>query len=100
MGFAARGEEWEEAQSHPPPFGAAPLPAATAAAVSEPEPDSSAHDDPARIPVGAVLVIQGLAQTHANVDEVESRSGDASPRTRIDVASLDQQARMIGNLLT
>jgi hypothetical protein len=44
--------------------------------------------------VGAVLVIQGLAQTHANLDE----TGGASPQ--IDLSSLDQQARMIGNLLT
>lgn len=44
--------------------------------------------------MGAVLVIQGLAQTHANLDE------SGGPNPRVDSSSLDQQARMIGNLLT
>lgn len=69
-----------------------------------PEPSTNATtDSPAAeeegngIPVGAVLVIQGLAQTHAHA--VEGAEND-SQSPAVDIASLDQQARMIGNLLT
>ncbi|BEI84892.1 hypothetical protein CcaverHIS002_0502930 [Cutaneotrichosporon cavernicola] len=67
---------------------------------SSPQPHTPANEaspppeDEGRIPVGAVLVIQGLAQTHANLDET------GGPNPQVDLTSLDQQARMIGNLLT
>ncbi|CAK9781329.1 hypothetical protein CC85DRAFT_282855 [Cutaneotrichosporon oleaginosum] len=51
-------------------------------------------EEEGRIPVGAVLVIQGLAQTRANHDET------GGSHSQVDLPSIDQQARMIGNLLT
>lgn len=65
----------------------------SAPADAQPAP-AGEESESSRIPVGAVLVIQGLAQTHANVD------ASGRPERRVDVPSLDQQARMIGNLLT
>lgn len=65
----------------------------TTPSTTQPAPPSE-ESESTRIPVGAVLVIQGLAQTHANVD------ASGRPERRVDVPSLDQQARMIGNLLT
>ncbi|WWD19344.1 hypothetical protein CI109_103803 [Kwoniella shandongensis] len=75
-----------------------------------------------RVPAGAVLVIQGLAQTHTHPSEGESSNGRSSqtPRSRrssegsastgpsqqqqqseeSSSTSLDTQARMIGGLLT
>jgi len=174
MGFASPSrngsDEWEEQTPSRTASTATFGPGAAAAPLAPPASEDtspSSADDPARIPVGAVLVIQGLAQTHANIDEsvdqsapsaslggagssslgLGSSSGSASgsgssglgasgasgsgsnstrrramseaaieltrtglapptaapqqpPRSRIDVASLDQQARMIGNLLT
>ncbi|KAL1407759.1 hypothetical protein Q8F55_007193 [Vanrija albida] len=79
--------------SAPDPAPAAASPTSTPAAGAATDASGS---DVARIPVGAVLVIQGLAQTHANLDEEEAaRRGQT-----LDTPSLDQQARMIGNLLT
>lgn len=86
MGFATPSSsedltEPNEPQENTTPSTAQPAPA-------------SEESESTRIPVGAVLVIQGLAQTHANVD------ASGRPERRVDVPSLDQQARMIGNLLT
>ncbi|TXT09201.1 hypothetical protein VHUM_02675 [Vanrija humicola] len=87
MGFSSGGHS---SASEAAPVAAVPEPPTPGATA----PPSST--DVARIPVGAVLVIQGLAQTHANLDEEEA----ARRGTALDTPSLDQQARMIGNLLT
>lgn len=89
MGFAAP-ERSPSSTSIPTTSSPAPQPATTPAAADAPP----TPEEEGRIPVGAVLVIQGLAQTHANVDE----TGGQNPQ--VDLPSLDQQARMIGNLLT
>ena len=84
------------------------------------QPNSASELTPRRLPAGAVLVIQGLAQTHApdatstprdsSAESESNHTGGRQSSTRSDEqgqngedhngASLESQARMIGGLLT